>query len=138
MAFTKTKLTCIICLVILATSCTLTTTKRKDPVFNDMGKVEKELTSLVTSENINLNGKEISTNKKATSELEVSITNGQNIPNSDDEIKSLGKSIATTIKKNLKDPNEFDTYKVLFITKVESGGASKRTWVGNVFSLSEL
>ncbi|HEV8285498.1 MAG TPA: hypothetical protein VGQ09_14385 [Chitinophagaceae bacterium] len=54
-----------------------------------MVKVEKELTSLVSSENINLDGKEITKNKKTISELEVSITNGHNIPTTDDEIKAF-------------------------------------------------
>ena len=127
----------IYCAAFLA-SCTMTSTKTKDPVFNDMVKTQKELTKIVTAEDINLNGKETTTNKKVTSELEINITNGQNIPATEDERKALGKSIATLIKNNLKDKNEFDTFQVLFITKVESGGVTKRNWVGNVFNSSEL
>lgn len=119
-------------------SCTMTNTKTKDPVFNDMAKTLNELTKVVTAEAINLNGKEITTNKKVTSELEINITNGQNMPTTEDERKALGKSIATLIKSNLKDKNEFDTFQILFITKVENGGVTKRNWVGNVFNSSEL
>ncbi|MBC7748632.1 MAG: hypothetical protein H7Z76_08690 [Methylotenera sp.] len=134
----KTKFYLLACFTFLVSSCTITTTKSKDPVFNDMSKVQNELTSLVKAENINLNGKEITKNKKATSELEVSITNGQNIPTSDDQRKVLGKSIASAVKNNLKDANQFDTYQILFITKTENGGVTKRNWVGNVFNSTEL
>ena len=135
---TKTKLLLFVYIATMLSSCTMTTTKTKDPVFTDMSKVQNELVSLVKAENINLNGKEITTNKKTTSELEVAITNGINIPTGDGERRSLGKSIATSIKRNLKDPNEYDKYTVLFVKKVESGIATNRNWVGDVFSSTEL
>jgi len=138
MLSSKNKSFLLVSLIFLLGSCTVTTTRTKDPVFNDINQVEQELRGLITAENINLNGKEITSNKKTTSELEVSITNGKNIPAGDDERKALGKSIATTIKNNLKDSREFDTYKVLFVTKTESGGLTKRNWVGNIFSSTEL
>lgn len=135
---TKTKLPLFACISFLLLACTITTTKTKDPVFTDFDRVQKELDSLVKAANINLNGKEITTNKKTTCELEVAITNGAGIPTSDDERRSLGKSIAASIKHNLKYPNEFDEYKVLFVTKVESGAVTKRNWVGDIFSSAEL
>ena len=133
---TKTNL--FVSAAILLVSCTVTTTKTKDPVFTDMSNVQKELVTLVKAENINLSGEEITTNKKTTSELQVAITNGINIPAGDQDRKALGKSIATSIKRNLIDPNEFDKYTVLFVTKVENGGVTKRNWVGDVFSSTEL
>jgi len=123
---------------LLIAGCTFTTTKTKDPVFNDQAKVQQELTRLVSAENINLDGKEISTNGKSESELEISITNGTDIPSGGEERKSLGKSIATTVKKNLKDVSEFNIYKVLFVTEVQTGASTKRSWVGNTFISSEL
>jgi starvation-inducible outer membrane lipoprotein len=138
MLMTKTKSLLFICIAFLLTSCTVTTTKTKEPVFNDIGKVENELVTLVKADNINLNGKEITVNKNTTTELEVAITNGANIPNDDNERKTLGKSIATRIKTNLKDPNEYDKYTVLFVTKVESGAVTKTNSVGDIFSSKEL
>ena len=135
---TTLKFNCILCLSILLTSCAVTTTKQKDPIFENIQKVDMELTSLVKAEHINLAGTETTKNKKITTELQVEITNGQNIPENEEERKALGKSIAATVKKNLKDPNQFDSYTVLFITKVENSVATKRHWVGNVFSSSEL
>jgi hypothetical protein len=112
--------------------------KVKDPVFNDMSKVQNELTSLLKAEGIKLKGKEITKDKNTTSELEVSITNGQNIPSGNDQRKAFGKSIAGTIKNNLKDPNEYDTYQVLFEIKTENGGVTKSNLVEDIFSSTEL
>ena len=53
-------------------------------------------------------------------------------------MKALAKIIATEIKQNLKDANQYDIYQVLFVTKTESGGITKRNWVGQVFNSSEL
>ena len=124
--------------VIFWSGCTITTTKTRNPVFISQEKLESELMSIVTSDNVNLNGQEITKNKKTTSELEISVTNGKNIPSNEDEMKSLGKSIATCVKRNLKDANQFNTYKVLFVTSMEKNGITKRTWTGNVFSSEEL
>jgi hypothetical protein len=137
MKIKKTKLYLLLCVAVLS-SCTFTTTKTKDPIFSDGAKVSNELTSIIKAENINLNGKEITTNNKTTSELEVSISNGINIPNTENQRNAFGKSIGTIIKSNLKDPNQYDTYKVLFVTKEETANVTKRNWVGNVFSSREL
>jgi hypothetical protein len=133
---TKIKLLFVFAVILL--SCTMTNTKTKDPVFADMSKVQYELTNLIKAENINLSGKEITTNKKTTSELEVSITNGIRIPTNDTARKALGKSIARSIKRNLKNPNEYDKYTVLFVTKVETAAGTKRDWVGDGYSSTEL
>jgi hypothetical protein len=110
----------------------------KDPIFIDPGKVEKELTSMVRAEHINLSGKEITSNGKTSTELEVAITNGTNVPKGDNERKSFEKSIAASVKNNLKDLNAYEKYTVLFVTKETSGAVTKRNWVGDVFSVKEL
>jgi hypothetical protein len=138
MPLTKTNSYLLIFISVFIVGCTIKTTKIKDPVFKDMNKFQKELAGLVTAENVNFSGKETTTNKKASSSLEVSITNGQNIPISEDERRALAKSIATVIKTNLKDSTEFGTYMILFVIKVENGGVTKRNWVGNIFTSKEL
>lgn len=141
MKFTMSKSSLLLLFLILITSCTETTTKTRNPVFISIDKIQSQLVSLVKADNINLNGKEITvydTHKKTTSELEISITNGQNIPTGEEERKALGKTVAAAVKSNLKDSNEFEKYTVLFITKVESGGVTKHHWVGNVFTSKEL
>jgi hypothetical protein len=138
MTLMKTKCHLLFGLTALLASCTLTTTRMKDPIFIDSGKVEKELTSMVRAEHINLSGKEITSNGKTSTELEVAITNGTNVPKGDNERKSLEKSIAASVKNNLKDPNAYDKYTVLFVTKETSGAVTKRNWVGDAFSVKEL
>jgi hypothetical protein len=129
---------CLACIILLA-SCTFTTARTKDAVFNgDQAKVAKDLDSIVTCEHVNLNGREITINKKADTELEISIINGQKIPADDAGMKALGKLIATAIKNDLKDPKEYNTYKVLFIRQVKDGGIVRKTWKGNVFAATEL
>ena len=128
----------VICITILLASCTMTTTKTKDPDFSNRNKIQNELVAIVNAENFNLNGKEITTNKKTTSELEIAIINGDDIPTRDEERKALGKSIATTIKRNLKNPDEFDKYTILFVTETKNGASTNRKWTGNVFNSTEL
>jgi starvation-inducible outer membrane lipoprotein len=129
----------ILLIVTVLSNCTSTTTQRKDPVFKvDIASLTKELRNVVVCEHINLDGRIVTTDKKSNSELEIGITNGDNIPAGDDEIKDLGKTVALLVKNDLKDPNEYDTYSVLFITQTEVGGITKRNWRGHVFRNNEL
>src|SRR5437762_3423121 len=111
----KTCLT-IFCAATSITSCTLTTTKTKNPVFNvTTDQVQNDLNKLVSCESINLDGREINKNGKANSELEIDIINGQNIPGDESQMISLGKLIASDIKRSLKDQKQYNTYNVLFV-----------------------
>jgi hypothetical protein len=134
-----TKVISLIIFVIMFESCTVTTTRVKSPTFNKpTDSIQVELNRLVNCEGINLDGKEISVNKKINSELEIDITNGKNIPADENQMIDLGKQIAMVIKNALQDKNEYDTYKVLFVTKEESGGVTRRNWKGKIFKLQEL
>ncbi len=140
---TLTKMTKALSFVTLATlivvGCTTTTTKTKNPVFSiSTDSLQVDLNKLVSCQGINLDGKEITTNGKITTELEIDITNGQNIPADENQMNALGKQIATEIKEALQDKTEYQTYKVLFITKTESAGVTSRTWKGKIFKSEEL
>ena len=78
-------------------------------------QLQKELNQLVSCENINLDGKETKTNGVINSELEIDIVNGKDIPADDDQMISLGKLIASDLKRSLKDQTQYNTYKVLFV-----------------------
>ncbi|HET7117022.1 MAG TPA: hypothetical protein VFI29_11055 [Hanamia sp.] len=120
-------------------SCTITSTKEKKPIFSKTDdSLQESLTKIVKSENINLDGAEISTNGKVTSELEIDIINGMNIPVNVNEMNDLGKKIAVIIKDALKDKNEYNTYKVLFVTKKINGSVEESTSEGKIFSSREL
>ena len=120
-------------------SCTFTTTKTENPEFvDDINLVGKKLDSIISCTNFNFNGRKVTKNKKTTSEIEISVTNCQDVPVDENNMKALAKIIATEIKQNLKDANQYDIYQVLFVTKTESGGIIKRNWVGQVFNSAEL
>jgi hypothetical protein len=126
-------------LTLLFIGCTTTITKSKNPLFiPGTDSIQSQLARLVSCENINLDGKETTTNGKRNTELEVDILNGQHIPADDIQMKALGKSIAVVLKQALQDKNEYDTYKVLFVTREKSGGIIKRNWRGDVFKSEEL
>lgn len=120
-------------------SCTTTTTRTKEPVFNkSTDSIENELNALVACKGINLNGKETTDNGNVTSELEIQITNGQNIPTDDTQMIDLGKKIAIVIKKGLKNSSEFQTFRVLFITETDNSGITTKNWIGKTFKIEEL
>jgi hypothetical protein len=123
---------------VLFIGCTFTTSKPKEPVFNDVAKIQKELKGLVTAEYFNVVGQEITTNKKTRSELEATITNGQNIPSTADERSVFSYSVAKALKNNLKDTAQFDSYRVKLVKKDESGGVTKTISVEYVFSAKDL
>ena len=123
----------------VCSSCTTTVTKAKAPVFNTGTKViQEDILRLTKCEHINVSGKEITTEGKSKSTVEISILNGQSLPTDNNEIKALGKSIAEEIKKSLKDPNEYEEYKVLFVTKKTDGSVTKSFSQGFDFRSQEL
>ena len=132
-------LSLVTAITLLIVSCTRTTTKTKDPVFSKpTDSLQADLNKLVSCEGINLDGKEINTDGKINTELEIDINNGQNIPTDENQMNDLGKRIAVEIKEALQDKAEYQTYKVLFITKTESAGVTSRIWKGKIFEAEEL
>lgn len=136
--------TCLLLFALLSysvffVSCTTTITKVKDPAFSlEIKTIQADLKKIVTCQHINLNGKEVTSEGKTTSELEISIINGKNIPTDNTQLRTLGKTIASDIKKSLKDPNEYSKYKVLFVTVVENAGLTKKAWKSDEFASAEL
>ncbi|MEO8711102.1 MAG: hypothetical protein ABI405_03210 [Parafilimonas sp.] len=140
---TFSKIIKIVGLVLLVTliivSCTMTATKTKNPLFSkSTDSLQVDLNKIVSCEGINLDGKEITSNEKVSSELEIDITNGQNIPTDENQMNDLGKQIAVIVKQALQDKSEYNSYKVLFVTKKEVAGVAHRTWKGKIFKSEEL
>jgi hypothetical protein len=141
MIFSKmTKIVSFVTLIIFSiVSCTMTSTKTKNPLFSkSTDSLQADLNKIVSCEGINLDGKEISNNGRLSSELEIDITNGQNTPTSESKMDELEKRIAVLVKEALKDKDEYNSYKVLFVTKKDDGGVTQRTWKGKVFKSDEL
>ncbi len=53
-------------------------------------------------------------------------------------MNALAKRIALVNKEALQDKREYQTYKVLFITKTENAGVTGRAWNGKIFKSDEL
>jgi uncharacterized protein involved in exopolysaccharide biosynthesis len=124
---------------LLFVGCSMTTTKTKNPVFSKpTDSLQVDLNKLVSCQSFNLDGKEITTNGKISTELEIDITNSQNTPDDENQMNALGKQIAAKIKEALQDKTAYQTYKVLFITKTENSGMTSRTWKGKIFKSEEL
>jgi hypothetical protein len=122
-----------------AMACTLTVSKTKPPVFlAGMDSIQIDMNKMLSFQHISLVGRETDKNGKLSSELEVDIINGKNIPADENERKKLGNSIAAALMNALKDKNEYDSYKVLFVTLEIAGGVTKRDWKGYVFKTEEL
>jgi hypothetical protein len=122
---------------LFLSSCTITTTKDPQFVF-DTGTILNNLSTLVTCESVNVNGTQTKKSNQTTSELEIDIINGKNIPSNEDSMTSLGRSIASQIKLELKDSGSYNTYKVLFVIKKVDGIVTTTNYTGHVFSSGEL
>jgi hypothetical protein len=117
----------------------MTTTKTKNPVFStSKDSLQADLNKIVSCQHIAINGQEITTNGKASSEFDIEITNGKNIPEGDSEMTSLAKQIAIEFENALQNKNEYQNYKVLFITKKEKGSLTTSAWKGKIFKLEDL
>ena len=128
----------VVCLLFF-NSCTSTVTKTKDPNFNtEISVIQNDLNKIITSEKVNISGKEITANENNSSELEVSILNGKDIPADEYQMKALGRSIATIIKKALKNQNQYDLIVVLFVIESNKGDIKKREWKGFEYKPNEL
>ena len=129
------------CLFLLASfsSCTFTVTKPKPPEYAvNTDSLGKALDSLVSAVHINVNGKEIKKGDQTSSELDIEVINGRNIPDNDEKLRELGRTIGARFKNALKDPNQFDRYSVLFVILSTEKGVPSRTWKGNIFKSGEL
>ncbi len=124
---------------LLIAGCTMTTTKTKPPVFNkSTDSLLVNLNKIVSCQHIGINGEEITTNGVPSSEFDIDITNGQNIPEGDSEMTVLAKQIAIEFKNALQNKKEYQNYKVLFVTKKEKGHLTTSAWKGKVFKLEDL
>ena len=126
-------------LLLLFASCTTTITRVRNPEFaGPIDSLQVKLNGMVVCEHFNLDGKEITTNGVAKTQLEIEVLNGKNIPEDEARMKSLAHSIAAAIKSALKDGSEFENYTVLFMKVESSTAVTKRSWKGKTFKSTEL
>jgi hypothetical protein len=124
-------------LIILFTSCTIT--KPKNPDFNvEMTDIDSTLNTFVISESKSLSGSEISKNGQVSSQLEIQIVNGVSIPSDEASLKALSEKIASYLKSELKNKNDFNVFNVLFISEKTETGITTTNSIGWIFKNEEL
>ena|SRR5450432_2147645 len=129
----------IVILSMTATFCTYNKITSKDPDFKIESKlIQPNLEKIISFEHVTLTGTETNSNGKISSKLVIQTINGINIPSDDSEMKQLGKSIATQFKQELKDPNEYNSYHILFIRKVTTGVVSSDKSTELIYNSVEL
>jgi len=130
------KSTAIICFAILL-GCTYTQTFQ--PQFNDnQTAIVDSINAKYSFENINVDGKKTSGSGGNHSTLTVKFINGKNIPTNDDSVTVITKALALQIKKTLKDPQQFDSYTILFVTRTVDGSTTTEKNFGHEFKATEL
>lgn len=115
-----TVLTSFAIIFFFIVSCTTTVTNNKAPEFKvDLSSIEHDLNTLVKCQQFRINGIEKKVNDKVSTELQITITNGTNIPASEDAIEELAKKIALQVKMSLKNQKAFDSYKISFVAETK-------------------
>ena len=126
-----------ILLFFLFGGCTFTSSKTKDPSFKtDQNTIAGYLTNTIDCERIDITGTEENTNGNKISELTIKIINGVNLPSQKAELELLGKKITFKLIENLTDPDEFDTFKLFFVTQQENGALKTNQYEGFVYKLA--
>lgn len=88
---------------------------------------------------MNVDGVEKTTNKVVSSQLNAKLINCLHAPETDDQINEAGKKIAKTLKDALKDPDQFDTYQIIFGNeKTNSLGGSSGSYKGHIYKKNDL
>jgi hypothetical protein len=108
---------------LLTAACNFTMTVPKPPVYAEsMDSLRAQVRGLVSCEHFDVEGSETTTNGKKRAQLKIDIVNPQGLPQGD-SVWVLGQSLASTLKRALKDTAEYETYRVGF-TKEEKSGMS--------------
>ena len=89
-------------------------------------------------EDVQVQGKKSSGSGGNHTNLTIKLINGKGVPGTDDEITVLAKQIALLTKGMLKDPKQFESYTILFVTKTVDGSVTSSKWVGHEFKPGEI
>jgi hypothetical protein len=125
--------------VVLVIGCTFSTTRGKAPVYAiSTDQIQNNLDSLIKYESISLEGKIVTTNGEAHSELDISITNGTNIPVDGSAESKLGRSVSRIVRNSLRDTAEYEKFVVTFVKSETNGSITRRSWKSYPFKKEEL
>src|SRR5580658_8984216 len=90
-------------LLTFALSCTMTVRKPKPPGYAIApDSLQAQIFRIIPSETIRLEGSETISNGKSSSELEIDIINGKDVPADTIRTKAIGHAIAADVKNALQ------------------------------------
>jgi len=102
-------------------ACNFTMTVPQPPVYvESMDSLRAQVRGLVSCEHFDVEGSETTTNGKKRTQLKIDIVNGQDVPQGK-SMWELGRSVASMLKRALKDTAEYETYRVGFTREEKSG-----------------
>lgn len=125
--------------LFLVLSCTWTAIKPNKPDFVlDMKTISASIRSLIITQEITFTGSELSTKGKNVSELELILLNAENPPEFRYQYNELGKEIARLLKQALKNPNQYDNYKIVFLFEETKGTVTRGKSADFSYKVNEL
>jgi len=124
-------------LLVLFFSCTYS--QPYNPEFkNEQSPQLDSIKAKYGFEDLQVQGKKSSGSGGNHTNLTIRFINGKGVPTNEDEITVLAKQLAILTKGMLKDPNQFESYTVLFVTKTVDGNVTNSKNVGHEFKLGEI
>ena len=99
------------------------------PKFKNSNEVKTAISEahLFTSEDVVMTGKLESFGGKSVPELEIKIVNGNNLPFEKEQRTVLAHELASTVKSHLKNPEQYQIYKVVLTEQIKNETGSDLT-----------
>jgi hypothetical protein len=120
-------------------ACSFTANKKIEPAFTQsIDSILRDLNSIIFAPQTSIQGHEVNSNGKVTTELTINLFNPKGLPNDTNEQSKIGEYIATLLKQALKDANTFTDYKVLFVNKVVDGTTTTSNYTGYSYKSVDL
>ena len=105
-------------ILISLVACTFSSRKPKKPNFSiDSNIIKQNIQTIVKCEEIEFNGVEKNVDGQVNAELAIKIINEKDLNLDENQQGELAEQIAKSVKQSLKDVNDYDIYKVMFISK---------------------
>jgi len=130
---------CFFLFILIIEGCTKTTTREKNPEFKvDLQILDENLKKLIDFQHANISGVEKITNAKTTTELQLRITNGINLPTGSSELEKLANTIAAQLRQELKNENDFMKIRIFFEDESKGNLVNVKKYKSFVFNTEDL
>lgn len=111
---------------------------KKPQLERDWSLIESDLKNVSNFQNVGLNCRTFSSGDKVIHSLNVSLINGKNLPESDDQLKDIAKNALKIAINSISNEEEYHRFITIFITKNDGGIVKTNKAVPFEFKLEEL